>query len=488
MLEPQKPIQRMRSPNAVAFPKSAQLKPLKLENPFYTRPPQPKRRATLPSLIMADREAAAIGAAIAGYEARAAGMSFEVPREVPESEIGVAITSAAAREHRKSRSAYDLRKAASEAQPSRKRSEEIQYWRDSYTGSVLLNLAPEAGDDNENEDVADFEDSSPRAVMTSPPVLSDTVASRPSTSRGLSSSAPFSTSRPVTAGGESSRDLEIRVAKLESSVLEFQQSLERITLTSRGSPPRSSPILAPRAIRRQHTPSMLVDTLQHPSWRPAPLDFEDAGEVMEREWGSGGGGGGYTSDRSTRPTLPGSSNEAMTAHNLINNNDGSFVALYNMLSEERSARRALESRVRHLQNEVSSLALHPPRGGHSSWSSFAVPGPTMLHQQRPRTPEESDRGLSSRGGLSPSPQRVVSRFSATSAGTGESDGWRVQHLHQQQQSPGRQGRGLREREQELEQDDDELYRTPLEESHPFSYGGGGGGGGAAFRRESEDMF
>lgn len=452
---------------------------------------------------MADREAAALGAAIAGYEARAAGMSFDIPREMPESEIGVAITSTAANEKRRSRSAYNLRNLANEAQPPRKRSEDIRYWRTSYTGSVLLNPALHAARaQSDDEDETDLKDVTPHAVMINYSQSPDTITSRPTTSAGMPSSALFgSSSRPVTAGGETSRDLEFRVAKLECSILEFQQSLERITLTSRSPPPRSPPIHAPRAIRRQHTPSMLVDTLQHPSWRrPPPLDqherfFQDAAESPEeRVWG-----GTAPSERSARPTLPASSNDAITAHNISTSsasagNGGTFTALYNMLSEERSARRALESQVRHLQHEVSALA--HPRVGHSSWSSFPVPGGPLMHHHRPRTPEESDRGASSRGGLSPSPQRVVSRFSATSAGTGESEAWRVQpslgrldvSALQQQQQPNQEH--AQDAEEEKEEGEEaqtpyELYSTPVEESHPYPYTIGGGG---ALRREEEDMF
>jgi hypothetical protein len=220
-------------------------------------------------------------------------------------------------------------------------------------------------------------------------------------------------SRPLTTPAtDGPVDLESRVAKLEAHLVDFQRSLSNLALSS---PSAVAPTEPPGSSHQQKTPSIFVEPLQAP-----PRSYEDAGDIMEREWGPSSQGS-TNGDRSNLapPTLR---STAVTAN-------GTFTALYNMLSEERSARRTLENQVRNLQHEVTRLQLS--RGSWGSYSAQALP-----QGQRPRTPAESDGGrsasrleaynaLSSPATVVPPPQylrafdrpdaRIQSRFSGDSA-------------------------------------------------------------------------
>ncbi|KAI5235979.1 hypothetical protein E4T42_09585 [Aureobasidium subglaciale] len=378
--------------NAVDFPKSAALKPLNLGNPFYTRDHDPKRRATLPSLIMTANEA------------------FDVSNTLQPGDVdgqkhrGLAVPAGAKSrmDKRRSRSANDLKQAMVAAEPFRDRTGEIEYWRRSYA-SVLLSPTgkaptyeyPPTDSDFEAPDVPDMADipdvpdvpehfvrepdfvSVPTPLSAHPPVPRSDAVSLPST-RGQSAPTKGpspqltlrSFSRPLTTPvPDAPVDLESRVAKLEAHLIDFQRSLSNITLSS---PSAVAPTEPPGSSHRQRPPSILVDS--HPPTR----GYEDAGDIMEREWGPSSHGS-TNGDRSNLapPTLR---STAATPN-------GTFTALYNMLSEERSARRTLENQVRTLQHEVTRLQLS--RG---SWGSYTAQ--SLPHAQRPRTPAESDGGRS----------------------------------------------------------------------------------------------
>jgi hypothetical protein len=233
---------------------------------------------------------------------------------------------------------------------------------------------------------------------------------------------------------------------LESSLQKFQLSLDRLTVGnySNSQTPASD---QRRAIRRQHTPSILVDTLQNPSWRPEslkayPRDFryEDAGDTVEREWGGNG-----------KHSPPEAQGQQPITPTEVTIRPGTFTALYNMLTDERTARQRLETELHNLQREVTTMATRLERG---SWNSYSAPVLPVPH--RPRTPEDSVRGLSSHGAYDP---RVVSRFSG-------SDSLVDSEIYGLNNSRLAHRPDLSEEEVQTPY---ELYRTPLEEHAPYGY-------------------
>jgi hypothetical protein len=286
------------------------------------------------------------------------------------------------------------------AAPSRDRTGEIEYWRRSYA-SVLLSPTgeapvydyPRADTELEETQIPDVPDvpevpehfvrepdfvSVPTPLSAHPPLPRPDAVSLPST-RGQSGPAKDpppqltlrSFSRPLTTPAvETPDDLEARVAKLEAHLVDFQRSLSNLNLSSPSAVATTEP---PGSSHRQKPPSIFVEPLQG-----STRNYEDAGDIMEREWGPSSHGS-TNGDRSNLapPTLRGTAGAA----------NGTFTALYNMLSEERSARRTLENQVRNLQHEVTRLQLS--RGSWGSYSAQALP-----QGQRPRTPAESDGGRS----------------------------------------------------------------------------------------------
>jgi hypothetical protein len=253
------------------------------------------------------------------------------------------------------------------AEPFRDRTGEIDYWRRSYA-SVLLSPTGKAPiydyppadaefDETHIPDVPDVPEhfvrepdfvSVPTPLSAHPPLPRPDAVSLPST-RGQSMPAKNpspqltlrSFSRPLTTPAtDAPVDLESRVAKLEAHLVDFQRSLSNLALSS---PSAVAPTEPPGSSHHQKPPSIFVEPLQAP-----PRSYEDAGDIMEREWGPSSQGS-TNGDRSNLapPTLR---STVVTAN-------GTFTALYNMLSEERSARRTLENQVRNLQHEVTRLQL-----------------------------------------------------------------------------------------------------------------------------------
>ncbi|KAL1297247.1 hypothetical protein AAFC00_004807 [Neodothiora populina] len=454
-----------RSPGTLQFPRSAQLKPLDLGNPFYHRPNNgTRRRATLPTLNVTQTNTATIGTALGSPPDSGMGdMGTGTYADVPESEIGLAITSTPLAEKRRSRSANDLSEAILQRPSTRNRSEEIKFWRESCAGTVLLNpdtpsRAPadaEIADDSFDADdtVAHGDDD---AHAASAKFLGHAVAGQRAVSEGKASSPILGASRPVTAGADRSEDLERRVANLESSLFEFQSSLERLTAGSRTN--TLSPPSDIHRARRQHTPSVLIDTLQDPSWRPASLPgspdhatYEDGINIPDRSW----------NDSSASYNLSGS------PYPRPRTSSGTVRQLYDVLAEERAARQLLEGQLHDLQREVTTMATRLERG---SWNSYSAPPLGFPLHHRPRTPDESVRGASSHSGAYE--PRMISRFSGSDSIV-ESE---IYGLSDSRQSQLTSRPVEEEREEEEMQTPYETYRTPLEERGPLSY------------RSDEDMF
>lgn len=282
------------------------------------------------------------------------------------------------------------------ADPFRDRTGEIEYWRRSYASVVLgpLGKAPvyDYPSADAVPDVPDLPEMAPEPVPREPqlapvptPLSAHPPLPRPELTRAPSSQGPSvsnkapspqpalrSFSRPLPApSADAVSELETRVAKLESHIVDFQRSLSTLALSNASA---LAPTEPPASSHRQRTPSILIDSLQAPD-----QEFEDAGDIVEREWGpsSRTSTNGDRPHRSAPPTLRANATVA----------NGTFAALYNMLSEERSARRTLENQVRNLQHEVTRLQLS--RGSWGSYSAQQLP-----QSQRPRTPAESDGGRS----------------------------------------------------------------------------------------------
>lgn len=428
--------------NTVEFPKSARLKPLDLGNPFYNREHGPKRRATLPSLIITANEAADISnLPRQGEDVKATGASFGTgQRTVDTRQTPNALTVTSRMDKRRSRSANDLKQAMVAAE-FRDRTGEIEYWRRSYasvllspTGKAPIYEYPPADAEFDETHVPDVPDvpevpehfarepefvSVPTPLSAHPPLpRSDAVSIQSARGQSVPAKNPSpeltvrSFSRPLTTPApDATTDLESRVAKLEAHLVDFQRSLPNLTLSSPSAVATTEP---PGSSHRQKPPSIFVEPLKAPA-----RGYEDAGDIMEREWGPSS----QSSTNGDRSNLAPPTLRSTAAAN------GTFTALYNMLSEERSARRTLENQVRNLQHEVTRLQLS--RGSWGSYSAQALP-----QGQRPRTPAESDGGrsasrleaynaLSSPATVVPPPQylrafdrpdaRIQSRFSGDSA-------------------------------------------------------------------------
>ncbi|KAJ9630898.1 hypothetical protein H2203_001425 [Taxawa tesnikishii (nom. ined.)] len=280
-------LRRTRSPYAVEFPQSARLKPLDLGNPFCKHPHGPKRRVTLPSLVVADGEAATLATLVGSPEPRVGTTSLDIAREAPEQEIGLAVTSPLYNPKRRSRSTNDLREMIAATHPQRKRSQEIRYWRESVTGSMLLAFASEKAEEPERQPVEEI-DNDPTPVVQQ--------------------------ADPFTMPGTSHEAEDVRLI------------------------PRRS---------RQRTPSILVNTLRDQDYRPPPLSAQQAPEDPFYS---------LPSERSPRPRTPSPPQRTFaTLYNIITEERSARRNFEKQLRDERSARINLEYEIRGLRNDVAEL-------------------------------------------------------------------------------------------------------------------------------------
>ena len=471
------PVLRTRSPYAVEFPQSSRLKPINLGSPFTAPGSTLRRRKTLPSVLISEPEAAIVQAAVQpqGADSTAAARGSQ---DAPSLEIGRAFGTTVA-EKRKSRSADDLRRAEVEtSRLSRKRSEEIQFWRDSIQGGVLRASgfrapSPAVGETEEREG-----DRTPMARTDDPFV----IQGEPS---GLSParSRPHDLS-PSALGSQMSQDLEDRVARLEAGLRSFRGELAQIAADrNRRTILIGSAVPSTRRRRASsdgRTASMLAETLQsdiepssyqyeysgtaRPSTSPepprTPTRFADpsaavpAMPVYQR-----------TSEEQFRtPSPPGPSTATAGNGNGSSRNQApqyTFRSLYEMLTDERSARRRLESQMRGLREEISNLHYQVSLQSNvqSQRSSYYAQGSSRLHALLRET-EDSPPGVGAQQresgsvGLSAEQQRVVSRFSGSESESGVGD--------LQDQTPY------------------EVFQTPLEEHARSPFG--------EPQREGSDMF
>lgn len=455
---------KLRSPYAVEFPNSAMLKPLEISSPFDAPVVSLRRRKTLPSILIAVADATAITMAADKpnrplIPARSSG---EIFRQSSDSEIGIAIS--AVREKRRSRSAGGMRTRDSvvASGPARKRSEEIRFWRESQHGGVLRAsgftvpfAVPPPEEPEQDDKWHKATDGEPSTMADSPQGVRVTSHSR----QGTLGTLDGSTQVNFRSTSGLSHDLEDRVAQLESNLQFFQRSLNKLqadrnrrTVIVGDCPPADQS-------KRHRTPSMLADDLHLPdayadtfaSEPPNPVRHAKATTPPLRS---------PTAECPPVPPLPGqidctTSPDSPPGNYLSASPTVTFKSLYQMLSDERSARRRLESQLHSLHSDIQDLqhqvSSNMNANSHSHRSSYLLSHEATVASVRLRDllhETESDSG--SPEGTPPRKHVYVSRFSASTTGGAveESDKEEVQTPHEE-------------------------WKTPREEQGSFRFEGGG---------------
>ncbi|GAB7365549.1 hypothetical protein MBLNU230_g6621t1 [Neophaeotheca triangularis] len=271
---------RMRSPYAVEFPQSARLKPLNLGNPLPASGKQLRRRKTLPSVLILDPDAEKIKKTLED-----AAHVPPVPKPDTENALAPEVEQAVLKSKtskRRSRSAGNLKRETAPSAP-RKRSEEIQHWRESmHDGGVLRasgftsqRYSEMFGKREEQaiqpDPLYEHEDDTTTPTAQLPDPFAPRSA-HPTPVRSKSSPRFYHRSAVSEAdihsashfGTEMSQDLEDRVARLEAGLQNFQTSLQRLTARSN----RKTVVLGANGgvgetatSSTSRTPSMLADTL-----------------------------------------------------------------------------------------------------------------------------------------------------------------------------------------------------------------------------------
>ena len=453
--------QRTRSPYAVEFPQSSRLKPLNLSDPFYAPGSQLRRRKTLPSVLVTETDSDAIRESIETQEAPAAPENIEYNDTVPY-RIGTAVSTSKS-EKRRSRSLGDLKGSEVEtANGPRKRSEEMRFWRESMQGTVLRpsgfrmpSVATGAAEEEREEE------RTPMATIPDPFDQGGPLGVSPASRR-----AQTDVGSPSALGTELSQDLENRVARLEAGLQNFRGELAQIasernrrTVLIGGGPAQ---VPRRRASSGGRTASMLADTLQsdlepssynyhytdpvRPSTSPqpprTPTRFPDpsiavpAIPVYERTMDDP-----FMSPSPNQAPPPiGSAstrNEPSQSQQQAHVPQHTFRSLYEMLADERSARRRLETQMRNLRDEIQNLHYQVSlqsnvQSQRSSYYASIDPmvGSSRLHallreteDSRPGTMQSMQQGGTGALRLSTEqPAAVVSRFSGS-----ESEGFIGDH-------------------------------------------------------------
>jgi hypothetical protein len=489
---------KVRSPYAVEFPKSARLKPLDISSPFDAPGGPLRRRKTLPSLLIGGDDAVAIAAASKRSELppMPARSSAEIIRQTPTSKIGLAISSV--KDKRRSRSAAGMRTREDSAVASdhgRKRSEEIRFWRESHQGSVLrasgftVPFSVPPPDEQERDDMRQATQERPREPLTptgdlmgSPKGLRVTPHSRQDTLGTLDGSTQLN----FRSTSGLSRDLEDRVAQLEANLQFFQRSLNKLQADRNRRTVIVGDYPAVDSGKSYRTPSMLADDLHTPS------DCMDADEHAEEHLenlrpATAPQARSPIAEYPPVPPLPGQSdyqspesptrtgrpsNPRKPSNLIISNPSVTFKSLYQMLADERSARRRLETQMRTLHTDIQDLQQQVSSNNYSQRNSYMLSHEATRASSRLRdllSGTESDEAVSPDD--TPRKQVYVSRFSgSTTAGVQEIDG-------DDDENANANAGALHDDEEEAQTPYEE-YKTPREEQSPFR-----------FKRERDsDMF
>ena len=431
-LEPIPAVPPLRSPYAVEFPQSSRLKPLDLGNPFDAPGSRLRRRKTLPSILVSDKDASMLKAAIQAPD----DLPILAPDRIISSQEVADPSSTLRREKRRSRSETDLGATAGGSVrpvvPERQQGDELRLWRESFRDTAL------------------------RASGFTVPGTETAAAAESARDMEAGRGALRATASGIDVrasthfDGDLSQDLENRVARLEHGLQSFQASLDQLatrpdhrTVLATNNPPNFS---APNPRRGRpsvegRTASMLADTLAP---NAVPYAYQPAEIAQSRL---------LTSPQPPRTPMAMSADRPVPAPPL---DDDPFVlssppylphgpqqhphamtesatgdrptsqtvrSLYEMLSDERSARRRLEDAMRCLQDEIANLhsqvgagASDAP-GQRSSYLPSSSRLQALLAETGENSPPHSSRGLESRFADPTLNARVVSRFSDSESET-----------------------------------------------------------------------
>lgn len=362
------------------------------------------------------------------------------------------------------------------SEPERKRSEEIRFWRESNQGSVLrasgftvpfsVPPAEEQEEDDKWQTSKDQEPLSPIGLLAdSPQGVRVASHSRQDTLGTLDGSTQLN----FRSTSGMSRDLEDRVAQLEANLQFFQRSLNKLQADRN----RRTVIVGdyPSADQRKsyRTPSMLADDLRVPSdcmYADAEEQFATLRPMTAPQPRS------PIANYPPVPPLPGQSDyqspdspprasrplDSRKPSNLIINNPSvTFKSLYQMLADERSARRRLETQMRTLHTDIQDLQQQVSSNSHSHRNSYMLSHEATMASSRLRDllrGTESDEGGSPED--TPRKQVYVSRFSgSTTAGVQEID--EAEHIIDAYDDG------------EEAQTPYEEYKTPKEGQSPFQF-------------------
>lgn len=438
------------SPYAVSFPKSVMLKPRDLGNPFGPDAAQMKRRKTMPNTGIHVRDGADAAANVP-----VPSPPMDTVSDCDHDRHARRAKSQSKKARRKSRSTDDLIGIGLETSPRTKRSDEIQYWRETFQPDVLRASGftsravhtVHANDDRTSLRQELQEDGEQTPV---PPAI-DTFPLSPGSSPTQHTAFPareehFRPSSPV----DLSKDLEQRVLKLEAGLNSFQRSLERMTADrNRRTIVLRSTMTTQRSSNDLRTPSMLADTLfdslepssyvyeygrtLRPSASANPRSLSQSRNHYEEPFVPMTPRSDHYADSTRLPTPPYSrsmhSTEPPLPASLPRSSADSsqqqqhtFHSVYQMLSDERSARQKLESQLRHLQHEISELHAQVNTTSHRpneriDRNSYMLAGSSARLQQLLQ--ETEDVGSTRASELSACDALpITSRFSGSESETG----------------------------------------------------------------------
>ncbi|KAF2858443.1 hypothetical protein K470DRAFT_133606 [Piedraia hortae CBS 480.64] len=328
---------RPPSGSPYAFPQSARLKPLNLQNPFVTGGLSPRRPSVAES----------------GHTNESAPVKLLEAAKANETDSQV-----------RSRSAGDLNASS----PSRKRSDEIRYWRESLSGNK-----PEQEQEQEQEDkfptVLNQEDEVPAEQEQEQKYKASTGRK------------PVGVQVPVASGPGPGlpQDLEERVSRLEMGLDTFQHSLKRLqadrnrhTVVVSTSPQEDSSFTHPLS------PSQLAESLynQHSGSHMRCKTPHSATSSLRPRHAHRLSAAAPT----MAPLLPVGMGDSCSSSPVRHSpgharptTDPAIWALYEMLANERSARRQLQMELDNVRNELSDLHFQMRIG--SARNSMLANGP-----------------------------------------------------------------------------------------------------------------
>ena len=477
---------KVRSPYAVGFPNSARLKPLEISSPFEVPGASVRRRKTLPSLLVAGQDTAAIEPVSKKAEVPPIPARLSAEQLRPStSEIGLAL-SESKESKRRSRSAGGMptRDSGVASEPERKRSAEIRFWRESYQGSVIRASGftvpysvPPPNEQQRDNQWQPAQDQS-QEPLTPPPELSESPGGRRVNSHSRQDTVGTldgSTQLNFRSTSGLSRDLEERVTQLEANVQYFQRSLHKMQAERNRRTVIVGDYPSPEQRKSYRTPSMLADDLHLPAncmekEVPLPQEPEVSRPVTAPLPRS------PIAQYPPVPPLPGQSNEfppdspprdthppnsRKPSNLIITNPSVTFKSLYQMLADERSARRRLETQMQTLHTDIQDLQQQVSTSPYSHRNSYMLSHEATIGSSRLR---ELLRGTESEGNSpedTPRKEVYVSRFSASTAGA----------VHEAEDDAS--GAFYDDDDDAYEEDEaqtpHEEYKTPKEEQSPFKF-------------------